>query len=247
QIVERLDRAESVIDVGAGAGRYAVPLTQTARHVTLVEPSPAMAGLAREQLERLGRTNWSLVEAEWLDTEGVAPAAAVLLANVLSPHEDLAAWIGKALDHARRWLFIVHGTVPDALPDASPEARSDAIEPLRRVAIALHGEPRAPQPGLADLLPALHELGVFPDVTMFQRCFGRSYANATEAARDAAASLLIEPTPPALERIRGLLRRHLRKLPDGRVALPEIVAPSALLSWRTDTRQPGGRWRWTRD
>ena len=234
QIVELLERHHTVLDVGAGAGRYAVPLAQAVRHVALVEPSPAMARLAREQFERGGRTNWSLIEAGWLDAAGTDPASAVVLANVLSPHEQLEAWIGKALDHARGWLFIVHGTLPDA------------IEPLRRVSLALHGEARAPQPDLADLLPALHELGVYPDVTMFERRFARTYASPTEAARDAAATLLIEPTQPAIERIRGLLRRDLRRLPDGRVALPEIIAPIALLSWRTASRQPGGRWQWTR-
>ena len=238
QIVERLERHDTVIDVGAGAGRYALPLARATQHVTLVEPSPAMARLAREQLEDLDRASWSLIETGWLDAGPIEPASAVLLANVLSPHEELEAWIGTALDHARDWLFIVHGTLPDGGPNA--------LEPLRRVSLAFHGEPRAPQPDLADLLPALHELGVYPDVTMLERSFARSYASATEAARDAAATLLVEPTQPALARIRGLLRRDLRRLPGGGVALPEVVAPFALLSWRTARRQPGGRWRWRR-
>ncbi len=232
QSVERLDRRDTMLDVGAGAGRYSVPLTRALSRVTLIEPSPAMAQLAREQLERAGRTNWSLNEAEWLDAADIEPASAVLLANVLSPHEEIEAWIAKALDHARGWLFIVHGTLPDA------------IGPLHRISIAFHGEARARQPDLTDLLPALHELGVYPEVTMFERRFARTYASATDAARDTAATLLVEPTPPALERLRRLLRRDLQRLPDGRVALPEIVAPSALLSWRTAGRQPSGRWRW---
>jgi hypothetical protein len=234
EIVERLERHHTLLDVGAGAGRYSVPLSRALRHVTLVEPSPAMARLAREQLEALGRGNWTLVEDGWLEARGLDPASAVLMANVLAPHEDLEAWIDKALAHARGWLFIVHGALPDA------------IDPLRRIALALQGEARIRQPELGDLVPALHDLRVYPDVTMLERRFVRGYASPAEAAREIASTLLIEPTPDALARIRSLLRRDLRRLPDGGVALPEIVAPMALLTWRTAGR-PGGRWRWLRD
>ena len=229
QIVERLERTDTLIDVGAGAGRYSVPLTQTLGHVTLVEPSPAMAGLAREQLEATGRANWTLIEDGWLDAKA-EPASALLMANVLNPHEDLEDWITKALDHAQEWLFIVHGSIPDAM------------DPLRQVAIELHGEPRIPQPGLSDLLPALHELGVYPDVAMFERRFARRYESREAAAREVASTLLIEPTPDALRRIRTLLRRELRTLPDGGVAMPAVLAPHALLTWRTAGR-PRGRWQ----
>ena len=231
QIVERLERSDTVLDVGAGPGRYAVPLARAVRRVTLVEPSPAMAALAREQFAIAGLDNWSLEEAGWLEARA-EPASAVLLANVLNPHEDLAAWIERALEYAERWLFIVHGTLPDGL------------EPLQRLARAFHGEERVPQPALAELIPALHELGVFPDVAMIERHFQRTYPSATDAARDIAATLLVAPTPAALSRIRSLLRRDLRRLPDGAVAMPEILAPFALLSWRLPG-SAGGRWRWT--
>ena len=190
-----------------------------------------MARLAREQLERTQRGNWSLIESGWIEAEGVASHSAVLLANVLAPHEHLAAWIERALAHAREWLFIVFGS------------HVDTMEPLRRIAVAMHGEARVPQPALPELLPALHELGVYPEVTIFERRFERRYESATAAAREIAATLLVEPTAEALRRIGSLLGSDLRSLPEGGVALPEIVAPLALLSWRSAGR-PGGRWRW---
>lgn len=234
-IVERLERHHTLIDVGAGAGRYAVPLSRALRHVTLVEPSPAMARLAREQLDGLGRGNWTLVADGWLEADGLDPASAVLFANVLSPHEDLDVWIDKALGLARGWLFIVHGSIPEVTPH------------MQRVARELHGEERVPQPGISHLIPALHDLGVYPDVVMYERRFARSYADAGAAAREIASTLLIEATEEALSRIRAIVEPDLHTRPDGRVALPAVTAPHALLIWRTAGRGDGRRWRWLRD
>ena len=234
-IVERIERHHTVIDVGAGAGRYAVPLARAARHVTLVEPSPAMARFAREQFERAGRDNWTLVEQGWLQAEGLDPASAVLFANVLNPQEDIEDWIDRALSLARGWLFIVHGSIPEVTPH------------MQRVAEAFHGEERVPQPGLSDLIPTLHDMGVYPDVLMFERRFARSYADAGDAASQIASTLLIESSEEALARIRALIEPDLRERPDGRVALPTVTAPHALLIWRTAGRGDGRRWRWLRD
>lgn len=234
-MIERLERHHTAIDVGAGAGRYAVPLSRAVHRITLVEPSPAMARLACEQLEAAGRDNWALVEQGWLAADGLDPASAVLFANVLSPHEDLDAWIGKALQLARGWLFIVHGSIGEATPH------------MRRVALAFHGEERVPQPGLSSLVPALHDLDVYPDVRVYERRFARSYAGPGEAAREIASTLLIAPSADALARVRELIAEDLREQPDGRVALPAVAAPHALLIWRTSGRGESRRWQWLRD
>ena len=234
-IVERLERHHTLIDVGAGAGRYAVPISRTVRHVTLVEPSPAMARLAREQLEQLGRDNWTLVEQRWLQADGLDPASAVLFANVLNPHEDIEDWMDRALSLARGWLFIVHGSIPDVTPH------------MQRVARALHGEERVPQPGISDLIPALYDMDIYPDVVMSERRFARSYTDVDQATREIASTLLIEPSEEALRHIRELIEPDLRARADGRVALPAVTAPHALLIWRTAGRGVGRRWRWLRD
>ena len=97
-----------------------------------------------------------------------------------------------------------------------------------------HGERRIRQPGLGDLLPALHEFGVFPDVEMGTRSFTRSYADLDEATLAVASAALVEPRPEALKRVRRRVRRALRKCSDGRLADVARTAPVGLLIWRTD-------------
>jgi SAM-dependent methyltransferase len=229
QIIDRLERRDTVLDVGAGAGRYSVPLSRVVRHITMVEPSPAMATLAREQMELAGRDNWTLIEREWMDAK-IEPADAVLLANVLNPHADLEGWVDQAIAHARRWLFIVHG------------AMFDGSGVLDRVARAFHGEPRVPQPSLADLLPALHELGVYPDVIVIPRRFRHLAESRAEAVREIAATALVEDTPEARRRIGRIVTRDLVTLDDGRVIVSDVTVPGALLAWRVEDK-PNGRWQ----
>ena len=222
-IADRLGRADTLLDIGAGAGRYAVPLARLAAHVTLVEPSPAMAHAAREAFAAAGRTDYTLLERAW-PTDSPATTA-VLMANVLAPVEDLGGFVVPALERASEWLFIVYGT-----------AGGDGSEPTTaRVIEAFHGEPRVPSPALGDLLPALHELGIFPDVQMGRRRFQAAYADLDETARAVAAAALIEQTPRALRRVRGMLRAALQPIEDGRLALPALDLPVGLLTWRIRT------------
>ncbi len=223
QIADRLDRADSVLDIGGGAGRYAVPLSRIARHVTLVEPSPAMTGLAREAFAAAGRDNYSVIEREWpLTGRRRQRVTAVLMANMLSPFDDLEAFVRPAVAAAERWLFIVYGSIDD-----TAGVIGDVIEDF-------HGERRIRQPGLGDLFPALHELGVFPEVEMGTRHFTRSYADLDDATRTVASAALIEPSPQALTRVRRRVRRALHETSDGRLADVARTAPVGLLMWRTD-------------
>ena len=219
QIAERLERTDTLIDVGAGAGRYAVPLSRVLGHVTLIEPSPAMAERARSQFAAAERSNFDLLESGWMEAE-VEPSTAVLLANVLNPQEEVDEWLGRAVDHAKEWLFLVHGTPPDTAP------------PLQQVAVAFHGEERVRQPSFADLLPVLYELGMRPEVKIGERSFARHYATATDAARELAQLATVSATTEHLRQIRSIIRSSLRRLPDGRVALPDVTSPVAFIAWR---------------
>ena len=219
QIGDRLDRRETLIDIGAGAGRYSVPLSRVLAHVTLVEPSPAMTEHARAAFTAAGRDNFTIVEREWPGAR-VPRASAVLMANVLAPVEDLEGFLRPALRRATDWLFIIHGSVGDraAVPN--------------RIAEAFHGEPHVPNPVAADLIPALHELGIYPDIVMGTRRFARRYDDLDQAAEAMAGAALVEPTKRNLARIRRLLRGALKPAADGRLALPVQELPIALMIWR---------------
>jgi len=63
-MTDQLEREDTLIDIGAGAGRYAIPLSRVLRQVTLVEPSAAMAENAASSFAAAGRENYVLVRRE---------------------------------------------------------------------------------------------------------------------------------------------------------------------------------------
>ena len=73
---------DTILDVGAGAGRYTVPLARLARRVVAVEPSPAMLGHLGARIAAAGADNVAVVGAAWPDAE-VEPADVVLCSHVV--------------------------------------------------------------------------------------------------------------------------------------------------------------------
>src|SRR5690242_4806497 len=76
EIVEHLAQwltpTSTVIDVGGGAGRYALPLALRCREVVVVEPSEAMQKALRESMQQSGIENVSVVSETW-EKADVAP------------------------------------------------------------------------------------------------------------------------------------------------------------------------------
>src|SRR5215210_2418242 len=76
----------TVLDVGAGPGRHALPLARVTRRVTVVEPSAAMRELLEAAVARERLTNLTIVPAEWpAARDQVEPADLVVCAHVLYP------------------------------------------------------------------------------------------------------------------------------------------------------------------
>src|SRR6266702_3128245 len=79
---------KTLIDVGAGAGRHAVPLAEKLEWVTAVEPSEGM----RAHLPAL--PNLTVVASAWEDAE-VAPADLVICRHVLYGVADVVPFVEK--------------------------------------------------------------------------------------------------------------------------------------------------------
>ncbi|GIW13646.1 MAG: hypothetical protein KatS3mg062_1085 [Tepidiforma sp.] len=97
------------LDIGAGGGRFAVPLAEHVARVVAVEPSPSMREQLAEAARDAGRTNIELIDLEWPPAaEGAAPPGDVsLAANVLYAIEDPAAFVAAMERHTRRTCAVV--------------------------------------------------------------------------------------------------------------------------------------------
>ena len=62
-LLTRLTPEMTVLDIGAGIGRWTVPIARKVRHVTALEPSAGMRAVLQERLASLGMANVTVAAA----------------------------------------------------------------------------------------------------------------------------------------------------------------------------------------
>jgi SAM-dependent methyltransferase len=156
---------KTLIDVGAGAGRHAVPLADRVEWVTAVEPSEGM----RAQMPALH--NLTVVASAWEDAE-VAPADLVICSHVLYGVADVVPFIEKMERSARERVFIMlrEGPVP---------------HPANELRDRLAGGPLPRTPRFSDLFMLLIQMGIRPDVKFISYAVVNRYATFDDAVADA--------------------------------------------------------------
>ena len=151
---------ETWLDIGAGAGRYALPLAEAVKSVIAVEPSAGMRQALRTGLAEHGIENVRIVPGTWpesLGQLGPLPAADVsLIAHVGYDIEAIGPFL-DAMEEATRARCVA------VLTDRSPASVADPFWPL------VHGEERVALPALPELLEVLHARGRETEVLRVER------------------------------------------------------------------------------
>jgi SAM-dependent methyltransferase len=149
---------ETWLDIGAGGGRYALPLARRAGHVIAVEPSPAMRAVLHDGMALHAIGGIEIIEDRW-PMPGMPPpptADVALMAHVGYDIEAIVPFVSAADDAARRLCVAVMGE------GAMTTVASLLWEPV-------HGEPRVPLPALPEMLGLLLALGRLPAVSLTER------------------------------------------------------------------------------
>ena len=217
ELRSRLKPGETLLDVGAGGGRLALPLALTCQSVTAVEPSPSMCTVLRETADEFSIGNVSIVEAGWLDAS-VQPADVLLCSHVVYVVEEIGPFVRKMHSHARRLVLAVLFQSP---PQSSMYGLWEQV----------HGEKRHALPSLPELVPVLEELGIRPEVTELDEQPLPSFKSLQEAEEMIAQRLYITPGTEAMSRLERALERTLHE-EDG-VWLIEGVQPlrPCIVAW----------------
>jgi len=213
-------RETTVLDVGAGPGRHALPIARVTRAVTAVEPSGAMRELLIAGVEREGLRNVTIVPGEWPGArESVEPADLVVCSHVLYPVVEVEPFL-RALDAvARRGCYLV--------------MRLGQREgPYLGLFEQIWGEPRALAPTALDLFNVAHQLGFRANFEVVPFPSWHSFESLEEAIRYVHGDVLNPPDPTAEARIRAFLAERLVER-DGKLALPADAPRAGLVSWES--------------
>ena len=213
-----LGKDADVLDVGGGAGRYALPLATRARHVTVVEPSEDSVELLKERAAEAGLTNITAVNESWEEAE--APSADIVLCSMVLHHvPDAVPFVTKLQHQARdRVVLVEMMETPGALE----------VPFYQRV----YGSAPTPLPGLPQVLALLWAMDVYPDVAMLS-----AEAAVLDTDRDAALEqlrrrLAVDEGSEADQRLRAAVDDLLEKTPAGMVVRGVAPRRQAIVSWR---------------
>lgn len=142
------------LDIGAGGGRYALPMALVCQRVVAVEPSASMLAVLRAGMAEHDIHNVEVVEGTWPASEPHT-ADVALMAHVGYDIEAFAGFLDAA-EVAASSLVVIMRT--------SGAARiNEVLWP------EIHGEPRQPYPMLPELLRLLAARGVTPEVSLVER------------------------------------------------------------------------------
>ena len=209
-----VEPGETWLDIGAGAGRYAMPLALAvgpAGQVIAVETSAAMLGALRDGLVEHDIGNVRIVEGRWPLGEGVLPMPAgdvALIAHVGYDIEAIGPFIDAMEASARRLCVAV-------MMERTPASVAEPFWP------PVHGEERIALPALPAFVELLGARGRAPEVRMVERG-DRSFPD-----RDGVIGFLRRQTWVAVDgpkdrRLQAMLDERLVPRPDGTVGLRDV-------------------------
>ncbi|MCB9482952.1 MAG: methyltransferase domain-containing protein [Dehalococcoidia bacterium] len=146
-IVEALAQpGDTWMDIGAGGGRFAVPLAGIVERVIAVEPSEAMRDVMGQAMTEAGRSNIEIVDTRWPSPAWDREVDVSLAAHSLYDIDDLGGWLDAQEAATRRTCIGIFGAT------ARGAQVADFFE-------AVHGEPMATLPALREFVAVLGARG----------------------------------------------------------------------------------------
>lgn len=212
-----LVECESALDVGAGCGALALPLSERLGRVTALEPAPAMAKALRESAHARGLGNVEVIEAAWGDVP-VASHDLILCAHVGELLHSEAPFLRRVSSLARRGVALVRDT-----------GREHDKFFFRELYPLLLGRPYAPGCDHEETVEALARLGTSPVVTVVSYGSDQPFTDLEEACGFWMEYLALEGEP-VRDFLRGFLAPRLKREGEGWIA--PYAKQAAVIWWR---------------
>ena len=169
----------TVLDVGAGGGRLAIPLAEVCTRVTAVEPSEAMREQLASAAAARGVSNIDLVAATWEEAE-VESHDLVICAHVVYTAREIESFISKLTAHAQQAVALVVFDKP-------------AMAPYLPLWSKVHGEERISLPSLPEVELLLPQMGIKYRKIPLRPRDSRAFKTREQALNECMARLFIAP------------------------------------------------------
>ena len=207
----------SILDIGAGTGRFSLALAPYAKYITAVEPSAAMMDFLRRDAVDKGLSNISYVQTTWQDAPEDLEADIVICSHVLYPIRDIAPFLTKLQKATRLACYIyLRATHIDA-----------ATAPLWE---RFHGDERRLPPGYIHALDVLYEMGIYANVEIVKLPQSLRYPSLDVAVAELMEQLILPGDEKTRVELRTLLEGWLVER-DGMLIPPMQEVVCAIIWW----------------
>ncbi|HYM84437.1 MAG TPA: class I SAM-dependent methyltransferase [Candidatus Dormibacteraeota bacterium] len=149
---------ERWLDIGAGAGRFALPLARHVRRVIAIDPSDGMLAALRESMAEAGVSNIDVRQGRWPEawastapTDERPDVDVALMAHVGYDIEAIGPFLDAMEDAAARLCVAI-------LMERQPSSSADRFWP------PVHGQERVSLPGWPEFVEILRLRGRSPEV-----------------------------------------------------------------------------------
>lgn len=206
----------SVLDVGAGTGRFTLALAPAARHITAVEPNATMLGYLSHDASLQSLTNITSLQSTWQDAPEGLSADIVICSHVLYPIFAIEPFLAKLYEATRHTCYIY--------------MRATAIDALTgQFWRHFHGDDRCLPPAYIHAVDVLFEMGIYANVEVVKLPVVLNYPSLDVAVEEQLEQLILPDDEKTRSELRQLLAGWLLE-GDGMLVPPVGEMIGAIIS-----------------
>jgi SAM-dependent methyltransferase len=213
-VLEKIGSETTVLDVGAGSGRWTIPLAKIAKTVTAVEPASAMLDKLYQSIADAKVDNVQVVRSSWEEAD-IKPHDIAVCAHATYASPDLLAFIRKMECCTIKTCCLAMRLPP-----------SDGI--IAELSSIINGQPHD-SPNAIIAYNALYSAGIYANILVEDNIYNWADDNFEGAFARAKRHLNLQSSAKHDALIRDVLTRRL-KLVKKRYAWPDGMR-SALIWW----------------
>jgi len=220
-VIDRLEQefaeCRTLVDIGGGAGRLALPLSLSREAVTVVDSSKSMLAELQDSCEEAKIENVSSVFGLWEDAV-IDIHEGALCSHVTYGIENIGKFLENVNQYASKRVVIIAFM-------KSPQAH---LESLWR---EVHEEERVHLPGVPELMDVLWQLGIAPELNIIEHLGPHIYGSEKDAISDLRRRLYVNQGTRKDEILTRVLKSDLKPTEQGMELANSDGRISCLISW----------------
>ncbi len=217
-IAELVDEGSTLLDVGGGAGRFAVALAFRCRSVAVVDPSESMLEQLSEAVAEAGLDNVTGIGSAW-ESAAPEPADFVLCSHVVYGVADVEPFVRKLAAHSSKRVALL------SFVDSPQSGISSLWKPV-------HEEERIDLPALPELVNVLWEMDIYPSIQMLTPSSPSVFDDVESALAETKQRLFVSANSAAERRLEECIEDYLEQTADGRLRIHGArPTRQGLISW----------------